>query len=63
MEAVLQISESFNRFGVTAASQHLLVACFDAKADQVSINASCTHSVAVMQVSTARPSETDCLAA
>lgn len=38
----MQISESFNRFGVTDASQHLLVACFDAKADQVGVGACCT---------------------
>lgn len=35
MSGSRHISESFNRFGVTAASQHLLVACFDAKADQL----------------------------
>ena len=33
---MLQISESFNRFGVTQSCQHLLVARFDAQSDEVS---------------------------
>ena len=32
----LQISESFNRFGVTDSCQHLLVARFDAEPSEVS---------------------------
>lgn len=31
----MQISESFNRFGVTESCQHLLVARFDADAEEV----------------------------
>ena len=31
----MQISESFNRFGVSESCQHLLVACFNAEPAQV----------------------------
>lgn len=35
----MQISESFNRFGVSESCQHLLVARFDAEAAQVNRSA------------------------